>query len=139
MVTQEEDEEFLMDISKEELLAIIKSFKKDHSPSPDGWNIKFFLAFFDLMGEDLLKMVMEIKGSGKMPKSLKSTFIALIPKVDHPNNFGDLRPISLYNMLYKIVAMILALRLKPLLAIFVFEEKFGFLKNMHIHEVVGVS
>lgn len=56
-------------------------------------------------------MVMEIKGRGKMLGILNSTFIALIPKVDHPDNSGDFRPISLCNMLYKIVAIFLAPRL----------------------------
>ena len=83
-------------------------------------------------------MVMEIKDRGKMLGSLNSTCISLIPKFDHPDNFGYFRPISLCNMLYKIVTKFVALRIKPLLYNYVSEEQFGFLSNTHIHEVVGL-
>lgn len=69
----------------------------------------FFLAFFDLLGDDLLKMTMEVKDIGKNPGSMNSTFIALIPKVDHPDSFVDFRPISLCNLLCKMVAKSLSL------------------------------
>ena len=84
-------------------------------------------------------MVMEIKGKGNMPRILSSTFIDIIHKVDNFDTFGDFMTISLCNILYKIVANILSLRLNPLLSKYVFEEQFVFLKNKHIHEVVGFS
>lgn len=52
----------------------------------------------NLIGEDLLKMFMDIKDRGGMLGSLNSTFLIVIPKVDHPNNFWGFRPISLCNM-----------------------------------------
>lgn len=82
-------------------------------------------------------MVLEIKDRGEMPESLNSSFISLIPKVDHLDKFGDLRPISICNMLYKIVVKLISLRIKPLLSNYISQEQFGFLSNNHIHEVVG--
>lgn len=139
MVSPFEDEEFLMDINKIELLVVMNSFRKERSPSPDGWTFEFFLSFFDLLGDDILKMVLELKDKGMMPWNLNSTFISLIPKVDHLDTFGEFRPISLCNVLYKIVAKVIALRVKPLLYNYIFEEQLGFLNNRHIHEVVGVA
>ena len=66
----------------------MKSFRKDCSPSLNGWTIELFLYFFYLMGDDILKMDMEIKGRGKILGSLNSTFIALIPKIAHPDTLG---------------------------------------------------
>lgn len=66
MVTQEEDKEFLMEADKEEILVVLKSFKKDRSPGLDGWAMEFFLTFFDLKRGDLLKMVIKVKGRGKI-------------------------------------------------------------------------
>eukprot|EP00253_Pinus_taeda_P009171 PITA_09171 len=43
-------------VSEEELLATMKSFKRDKSPGPDGWTIVFFIHFFDLIKTDLLRM-----------------------------------------------------------------------------------
>ena len=48
---EEEDEDFLSDISKEELLVVMKSFKMERNPNPYGWTIEFFLASFDLLGD----------------------------------------------------------------------------------------
>ena len=91
-----------MDITNEELLAVMKSFKKDKNLGSDGWTIEFFLVFFYLIRDDIHKMDMDSKEKGKMLGSLNSTFLALIAKLDHHGFFGDFRPISLSNMLYKI-------------------------------------
>jgi hypothetical protein len=51
-----------------------------------------------------------------MPEGLNSTNIALIPKVNSPSTTTEFRPISLCNVLYKLVSKVLAYRLKKILA-----------------------
>ena len=51
----------------------------------------------------------------KFEKSLNATFIALIPKKNGASNIRDFRPISLVGSLYKILAKVLANRLKMVL------------------------
>jgi len=50
---------------KEDLLAIIESFQKNNIPELDGWTSTFFEYFFDIVGDDLLWVVEEIKTYGK--------------------------------------------------------------------------
>jgi ribonuclease HI len=50
-----------------------------------------------------------------MPSFLNMTNIALIPKVKDPKCVTDFRPISLYNVIYKLISKILANRLKKIL------------------------
>eukprot|EP00253_Pinus_taeda_P034809 PITA_34809 len=72
-----------------------------------------------------------------MSSAIKSTFIALIPKTDGPSSFDDFRPISLCNCLYKIIAKIIANRLKPILSQHISSEQFAFLHHRQIHEAIA--
>lgn len=99
-------------MSKELLLAAINSFKKAKSPGLDGWTTEFFADFFEVLSEDMLRVVKEVRLSGRMSWSYNSTFIALIPKVDYPTSFDKLQPISLCNCLYKIIAEVIDVKLK---------------------------
>lgn len=87
----------------EEIFLVLKSFARDKSPGTDGWTMEFFLRYFDVIKLDVLEAVEEFRRSGSMTKSLNSTFIVLIPKME-PTTLGDYRPISLCNLAYKIIA-----------------------------------
>jgi len=123
----------------EEIKLVLKSFVKDKSPGIDGWMVKFFLTFFDLIGNDVLEAVEDSRRSGSMVSSLNLTSIALIPKVDKPSRFGDFRPISLCNLAYKIIAKIIVIILKSYLSKALYLDQFGFLKGRKILDVVGVA
>lgn len=138
-VDEDEAEELIKDISLEELEATIKCFQKDKSPGPDGWTIEFFSTFFELIGNDILKAINHCCLNGSIPSSIKDTFIALIPKSDKPVSFNDFRPISLCNCLYKILARILANRIKPILSANISSEQFAFLHKLQIHEAIGTA
>ena len=53
--------------------------------------------------------------NGKFEKSLNVTFIALVPKKNGASNIRDFRLISLVGSVYKILAKVLANRLKEVL------------------------
>jgi hypothetical protein len=51
--------------------------------------------------------VLEVLAGGDIPEGWNDTIIALIPKVQTPEQVKDLRPISLCNVLYKVVSKVL--------------------------------
>ena len=54
-LTQVEDVDgFLKPITLQEVESVPRGFKKDKSPGPNGWLVEFFLAFFDLIKEELV-------------------------------------------------------------------------------------
>jgi hypothetical protein len=55
MVTEEEADLLLKPVMLEEIKSVLEKFNKDRSPGPDGWTTKFFISFFDLVGEDLAR------------------------------------------------------------------------------------
>jgi len=69
---------------------VISTFKKDKSHGMDGWSTKFFDEFFDILRDDLLRVVEESKFLGKFLGNIYSTFIDVIPKTDFPLTFNDL-------------------------------------------------
>ena len=71
--------------------------------------MEFFLGFFDPLGGDLLAAAELSRLEGRMEGALNSTFISLIPKKDKPLTFMDFRPISLCNLMYKLIAKLLPL------------------------------
>ncbi|XP_060968361.1 uncharacterized protein LOC133035936 [Cannabis sativa] len=62
--------------------------------------------------KDNTREISEVFRSGIVHQGLNFTFICLIPKVNNPTRMEQFRPISLCNFPYKIIAKILANRLR---------------------------
>jgi hypothetical protein len=71
--------------------------------------------------------------------ALNLNFISLIAKCDKPTSFSDYMPISLCNLVYKIITKIIANRLNLVLSKSLSLEQFGFLLDRQIMDVVGVT
>jgi hypothetical protein len=54
-------------------------------------------------------------------------------------SFRDHRPISCRNVVYKIIAKVLARRLKPILSEIISKEQFGFLQHRQIHNAITIA
>jgi len=132
----EEAEHFNKEVTMGELEATLKWFKRDKSLGPDGWKVKFYLSFFEIIGSDLLKVIEESRISGSMHGAINTTFIALIPKTNNPSSYNDFCPVFLCNCLYKIISKIIANRIHPILSTHISPKQFAFLKDRQIHEAI---
>eukprot|EP00253_Pinus_taeda_P004767 PITA_04767 len=120
------NESLFQPITEDELLGVMKAFKKDKCPAPDGWTIEFFIHFFDIIKQDLLRMVEASRISCSIHHLTSSTQIALIPKKEEAVSFQDYRPISLCNITFKIITKIIAERIKVTLATFLTKDQHAF-------------
>ncbi|KAA3481605.1 RNA-directed DNA polymerase [Gossypium australe] len=67
--------------------------------------------------------------SGKLEKSIKSSFITLIPKMENPTEISEFRPVCLVSSLYKIVSKVLSRRLREVVGEVVSETQCAFIKE----------
>jgi len=112
------------------------SFK---SPGPDGVSFGFLKDFWDLLQEDFMRFLVEFHRNGKLTKGLNYTFIALIPKVTCPQRLNDFRPISLVGCLYKVLAKVLANRLRSVVGSVVSDSQSAFVKGKQILDGILIT
>ena len=100
---------------REEILQVVKELEGDKAPGPDGFSMAFYHHCWRVVEKDVLAVFEEFFQHCKFEKSLNATFIALIPKKIDASNVRDFHPISLLGSVYKILAKVLAIRLRVVL------------------------
>jgi hypothetical protein len=104
------------DFEEGEVLEVVKVMNGEKVLGLDGFSMAFFQAYWVVLKENIImKVVCDFHDSGKFERSLNATFFALIPKIPGAINSKDFRAISLVGGIYKIIAKILANRLKIVL------------------------
>ena len=114
-VTDGMNNELLKEFSCEEVTFALKQMSPLKAPGSDGFPVRFFQNHWETIGGEVSMFVVDILNSGKMSENLNLTHIALIPKVKSPRCVTEFRPISLCNVLYKLISKALANCLKKVL------------------------
>ena len=117
----------------------VASCNPSKSPGPDGFNFSFIKASWDTIKYDIYDMIAEFWESGCLPKASNVAFIALIPKISTPVGFKDFRPISMVGCLYKIIAKLLAGRLKKVMSHLVGPHQSSFIESRQILDSVLIA
>ncbi|KAG5561218.1 hypothetical protein RHGRI_004294 [Rhododendron griersonianum] len=114
-VTTEMNARLIRPIFIGEVKTALFQMKPSTAPGPDGMTVGFFQKYWDVVGREITDALRSFMFSGKLLKGMNHTHIVLIPKVKCPVNMTQLRPISLCNVAYKILAKVLANRLSKVL------------------------
>ncbi|CAI8595756.1 unnamed protein product [Vicia faba] len=98
-------------------------------PGPNGFPSIFFQKCWNIVGPDVSSLVLEVLESNKDSNMINNTHIAFIPKCKNPSIEKDFCPMSLCNMVMKVIAKTIANRIKHILPDIVDEEKSVFVKG----------
>ena len=80
-----------------------------------------------MIGEDIIKALHWFYETRCIPTECNISFVTLISKCKNPSKLGDFRSISLVVCVYKILAKILANRLKIVLGKVIDKNQYAFL------------
>jgi hypothetical protein len=114
-VTEAMNDVLLAPFSAEEVKKALFDIGDLKAPGPDGLHAIFYKRFWHLLGDDLVHEVLAAVNSVSIPDGWNDTTIVLIPKIKVPEKVTQLRPISLCNVVYKVISKMYAARLKGLL------------------------
>ncbi|KAL0011163.1 hypothetical protein SO802_006271 [Lithocarpus litseifolius] len=103
------------DFTAEEVKVALFQMGPTKAPGPDGMNALFYQKFWHVVGDFVVLAVLDFLNNGNMLPDINHTNIVLIPKVKNPERMSEFRPISLCNVIYKIISKVLANRLKQVL------------------------
>ena len=109
------------------------------SPGPDGLPPIFYQKYWHLIGKDVTKAVLTCLNSGKILKAINHTYITLIPKVQNLEEVMEFRPISLCNVIYKLISKVLENRLKTLLPTIISKSQSAFIPGRLITDNILVA
>uniref|UniRef100_A0A8R7U305 Reverse transcriptase domain-containing protein n=1 Tax=Triticum urartu TaxID=4572 RepID=A0A8R7U305_TRIUA len=85
------------------------------APGPDGFPARFYQRNWAVLKDYVTRGVLDFFERGVLPEGTNDTVIVLIPKGKNPQTLKDYRPISLCNVIYKVVSKCLVNRLRPML------------------------
>lgn len=132
LVTEEHNQLLLRPVNLQEVENVVHQLKEGNVSGPDGFTSNFFHNFWELIKLEVWQIVEESRTMRWMLPAMNSTFIALIPKEAHCNTPDKFRPISLCNVIYKIVSKIVASRLKSLLPLLISSEQSGYVEDRQV-------
>jgi hypothetical protein len=123
----------------EEVRKVVSAIKRDKALGPDGFSMSSFQACYDVLSMDIMDMFNDFHVGGLFEKSLNVLFISLILKIPGAISLKDFRPTSLVEGIYKILAKVLANRLKLIMEKVISKSQSAFIKGRQILDLILIA
>lgn len=111
----EQNHKLTIPVTTEEVKEAIFSMYPEKSPCSDGLNPGFYQAYWNGVGTDVVNFCRSFFETGELPSEINRTLVCLISKKKNPQQMTDIRPISLCNMLFRVLSKVMANRVKECL------------------------
>ncbi|KAL5816556.1 hypothetical protein ACOSQ3_024934 [Xanthoceras sorbifolium] len=109
------------------------------APVINGLPVLFYQRYWDRVGTLVTATYFRCLNDGYSVKVLNFTLIMLIPKVSKPNRVSEFRPISLCNVIYKIISKALCNCFRGVLGSVISENQSAFLLGRMITDNVIIG
>jgi hypothetical protein len=118
--------------SEQEVFSALFDMGSTKAPSSDGFTALFYKKYWSTVKDVVLSSIWDFFGNNHLQQQHNHTFIVLIPKQLGASFVNQFRPISLCNIIYKIISKILANRFKGLLHRFISPHQSAFVPSRFI-------
>ncbi|KAL9672447.1 hypothetical protein QQ045_028697 [Rhodiola kirilowii] len=132
LVGAEHCRRLVREITDVEIWQVVCNIGSDKAPGPDGFSSGFFKKNWSLIGSEMCSSIRHCLRHNVLPEGLNSAYIALIPKVTNPETPDQFRPISCCNVVYKIISLVLAGRLREVLPSIINQAQGAFVEERSI-------
>ncbi|OMO91484.1 reverse transcriptase [Corchorus capsularis] len=131
-----EDMRLVMDAAytPEDIKQAAFQMQGDKAPGLDGMTPLFFQKCWHIVGQDVISLALAFLNEGQSLPDINHTNIVLIPKVSSPESPKDFRPISLCNVVFKIISKALANRLNMFLSDIIGDNQSAFVPERMIFD-----
>ncbi|CAI7862180.1 unnamed protein product [Closterium sp. NIES-53] len=124
--------------SEQEVKQALKELANDKSPGWDGLPKELFQQHWELLREPMMKMIGEFTATGKLPDAANEAVTILLYKKGAETDIKNYRPITLISGVYKLLAKVVATRMKAVLGQVISKEQHGFLPGRRLTDAVSM-
>ncbi|XP_020592251.1 uncharacterized protein LOC110032829 [Phalaenopsis equestris] len=117
-----------------EIKAALDSIDDHKVVGPDGFTAKIYKTTWNIISGEVVDVVQSFFKGMDPPKYFTASIITLIPKNSSRIGWGDFRPISLTNVLSKVISKVINHRLQPHLQQLICNNQVTFVKGRQISD-----
>jgi hypothetical protein len=118
----------------EKVVQALSSLGSTKAPGPNGFTALFFKKYWPVVKNEVLGCIRNFFLNNILLKEQNHTHMALIPKQSGSHTIHHFRPISLCNIIYKLITKLLANRLKFLLHNIISPMQSAFVPSRNIQD-----
>jgi hypothetical protein len=134
VISDQINQQLLAEFSDDEIGDALFQIAPLKAPGPDGLPARFFQRNWALLRAETCRAVKQFFSDGILPDGINMTKIVLIPKSNEACELKDYRPISLCNVVYKVISKCLVNRIRPHLHGLISETQSAFIPGRLISD-----
>jgi AraC-like DNA-binding protein len=131
-INDEMNEGLCKELPEKEIADAMFQMRPLKAPGLDGFPACFYQRHWDTMSKDVVAMTQQLFSDGVLLEGINDTAIVLIPKGNNLEELKEFRPISLCNIIYKLISKCIVNRLRVLLDDVISPEQSAFVPTRWI-------